>query len=86
MNKQIFQKSAGSFPCQRKGKGESASLTLETICPDFREWPDSWKGEDKMFPLAEEDAVPRPCHTNTSWKKKPDRLDGWARQKPPILS
>ena len=25
-------------------------LTIETICPDFREWPDSWKGEDKDVP------------------------------------
>jgi hypothetical protein len=28
-------------------------LTIETICPDFQEWPDSWKGEDKDVPFGE---------------------------------
>ncbi len=34
-------------------KKRKPSLTLEKICPDFQEWPDSWKGEDKDVPYGE---------------------------------
>lgn len=46
MNKKYLQKSAGASPAKEKEKASLPSLTLETICPDFQEWPDSWKGED----------------------------------------
>jgi len=53
MNKKTFRKDAGSSPEKEKVRTSSPSLTIEKICPDFREWPDSWKGEDKDVPYGE---------------------------------
>jgi hypothetical protein len=36
-----------------KEKTSRLHLTLESICPGFREWPYSWKGEDKDIPYGE---------------------------------
>jgi hypothetical protein len=46
MSKRLLRKDAGIFPEKVKVGRNRPSLTIETICPDFQEWPDSWKGED----------------------------------------
>jgi len=54
MNKRFLRKDAGSSPEKEKLSTSSLSQTIEKICPDFQEWPDSWKGEDKDIPYGEE--------------------------------
>jgi hypothetical protein len=53
MSDRFSQKGASNSPTKEKEKTGRPSLTLESICPDFKEWPDSWKGEDKDVPYGE---------------------------------
>jgi hypothetical protein len=41
MSKRLLRKDAGIFPEKVKVGRNRPSLTIETICPDFQEWPDS---------------------------------------------
>ena len=52
MNKKNIRESASGSRGE-KTRTTTSSLTLESICPDFQEWPDSWKGEDKDVPFGE---------------------------------
>ena len=53
MSKRLLRKGAVSAPEKAKAGASKSSLTIETICPDFQEWPDSWKGEDNDVPFGE---------------------------------
>jgi hypothetical protein len=53
MSKRFSRKDSGSFPEKEKIRTSSPSLTIEKICPDFQEWPGSWKGVDKDVPYGE---------------------------------
>ena len=53
MSQGPFRKGTGRSPVKEKVPAGRSSLTIETICPDFQEWPDSWKGEDKDVPFGQ---------------------------------
>ncbi len=53
MSKRLLRKGAVSAPEKAKVGASKSSLTIETICPDFQEWPDSWKGENKDVPYGQ---------------------------------
>jgi hypothetical protein len=50
MKKRFIRRDGGSSPKKEKVRTNRPDHTIETICPDFQEWPDSWKGEDKDVP------------------------------------
>jgi hypothetical protein len=52
MSNGLPKKSAGNSPVKKKRVALSP-LTVETICPDFREWPESWRGEANDKPYGE---------------------------------
>jgi hypothetical protein len=52
MNNRLPKKSAGNSPVKKK-RAALFPLSIEKICPDFQEWPDSWKGEGKDVPFGE---------------------------------
>jgi hypothetical protein len=52
MSNRLPKKGAGNSPVKKK-RSDLSPLSIEKICPDFREWPGSWKGEDEDVPYGE---------------------------------